>query len=102
MRRWVTAVACVAWLVTACGGDSTGADLSEDDAVRVAGSSIGLAPEDGAAPDVRIDGLCAQVTFPGAEPVVLSASDGAWAVMEQGEALGSGYEPGAINCLAEP
>jgi hypothetical protein len=102
MRRWVTAVACAAWLVTACGGDGTEADLSEDDAVRVAGSSIGLALEDHADPEVRIDGLCAEVTFPGGAPVVLHASDGAWAVMAQGEALGSGYEPGAINCLHEP
>lgn len=102
MGRVVALLFVAAWLVPACGGDSSEADLSEDDAVRVARDFLSSTPDEDVDPDVRIDGVCAQVTFPGMTPVVLSASDGRWVAMQQGETLGSGYEPGAVNCLDGP
>ena len=105
MNRWRLALATVALIgVAACGGGSY-AELSADDAVDVARDHLGIKAEADAI-DVQLDEVdrhdCALVTFAEGERVVLSASDGRWAVMEWGPEPGTGYDPAGTNCLVEP
>ena len=46
--------------------------------------------------DAEVDGLCAIVTFPGKPPVILTASDGAWAVVATSW---HAYDPDERSCL---
>jgi hypothetical protein len=90
-------------LCVAC-GEGSHAQLSADDAERVARDHLGTMGD--AQAEVRLDVVnrhdCALVTFD-SSVVILSASDGEWAVMDNGNPnLGSGYDPSGQNCLTEP
>jgi hypothetical protein len=94
--RCVTRVLVLAALaLTACAGDSAG-NLSMEDAVSVAEAEVSPGGQETTA-DAEVDGLCAIVTFPGKPPVILTASDGAWAVVATSSH--ATYDPDERSCL---
>ena len=67
-----------------------------EDAVRVAEARVSPGGQETTA-DAEVDGHCAIVTFPGKEPVILTASDGAWTVVAT--SLHATYDPDERSCL---